>query len=176
MPRPAGHVAGRGIAASGPSGRARRVAGLGHGVVDHRHRHHPPLGPGPVGPLQADAGGVERDVGAGLPLGVLVPGPVPRRRRRSRPRPAGRRCRAPAASVARSTVDSETRRPASFGRTTVGGLGEAVERPGQADGLAGPGVSASAGRAAASGPRGSRRRRSRGNGSRPAPGGTRRAG
>ena len=148
---------GRRTAAVGPSGRGPAVAGLGHGVVDHRHGDHPPLGLGPARALlAAPRWRRARRRRRSCPRRPCArPSPAPGRR--SRPRPGGRRRRGrrPRSSARRST--RRARRPASLGRVVGGRLGEAGQAAGQADDLARPpGVSRRRPRAAASASPGAR--------------------
>src|SRR6185312_3985425 len=52
---------------------------LGDRVIDHRHGRHPPLSSRRFWTLLGHSSRVDRDIGAGLPVGVFMPGPGSRR-------------------------------------------------------------------------------------------------
>src|SRR5262249_14775579 len=111
---------------------------LGHGVVDHGHRGHAALGGAAVRALLAGPGQVGGDVGHGLALGVLVPGPVAGFAKgltgcRSRADPLSRRLGGPLDGRFR---DVQRRQPRQH---LLGRLGETGLHAGQADDLVGGG-------------------------------------
>ena len=113
---------------------------LGDRVVDHRHGRHPRVVGGAAGPLLRHARGVDRHVGAGLALGVLVPGPRPVGAEGPARRPASPSTCRPTASVVRCTVDSDSVRPASRGRTSSAATAKLPTTPAMQTAWVAPGV------------------------------------